>query len=400
MGTRKLRINGIVRTANRIRQALSHALSAGAREQVDVQVSRALGQIDALLRQYSASVGHLPAPSRRAYEYLKRVKSHTADASASAPTPTNAPSTPAPESLRFSGLRSFLTGVLDDLAVGVSANRLNAAATLKVIQATAARLDHAVTGRNIQPGQLKPEARQLLAWFRYFREEAALDRYVAALRRGQRILAPMLARRPSWPPPLLVHYRPSSLMYSIQSHRHGTRLILDTPMITLDEDTMHLLARRILGESRHQKEIMAAMMGGSYQQMRGELAAGAGIVERTGGIAHDLAASFERVNRQYFDGRIPRPDLTWSRTLTGRKFGHYDFVHDRVCISSTLDSPDVPEFVVDHVMHHELLHKKLGLRFQRGRQHAHTPEFRNEERQFARYEEADAFLNRLSANLR
>jgi hypothetical protein len=66
-------------------------------------------------------------------------------------------------------------------------------------------------------------------------------------------------------------------------------------------------------------------------------------------------------------------------------------------ISRALDRPDVPEFVVDHVMHHELLHKKHGLRWQDGRGVAHTREFRSEEVRFAQYEPADQFLRQLAA---
>jgi hypothetical protein len=48
-------------------------------------------------------------------------------------------------------------------------------------------------------------------------------------------------------------------------------------------------------------------------------------------------------------------------------------------------------------MHHELLHKKHGLRWERGRSHAHTGEFRREERMFEKYHEADQYLHALVA---
>jgi len=66
-------------------------------------------------------------------------------------------------------------------------------------------------------------------------------------------------------------------------------------------------------------------------------------------------------------------------------------------VGSTLDRTDVPEYVFDHVMHHELLHKKHGIQWRGRRQHAHTSAFREEERRFEQYEEAAAFLNKLSA---
>jgi len=93
---------------------------------------------------------------------------------------------------------------------------------------------------------------------------------------------------------------------------------------------------------------------------------------------------------------MQRPRLTWNQSITAHKFGHYNYSTDTVMISRTLDHSAVPAFVVDHVMHHELLHKKHGLRWHNGRGHAHTPEFRREERMFPQYAEADEFLRRLA----
>lgn len=82
--------------------------------------------------------------------------------------------------------------------------------------------------------------------------------------------------------------------------------------------------------------------------------------------------------------------------FTGRKFGHYDAIRDAIMISSTLDRGDVPEFVVDFVVYHELLHKKLGGVWRNGRREAHTDEFRAEERRFAHFDEAEKVIRRLA----
>ena len=44
--------------------------------------------------------------------------------------------------------------------------------------------------------------------------------------------------------------------------------------------------------------------------------------------------------------------------------------------SATLDARDVPSYVVDFVVYHELLHKKHGAKWQNGRQAVHTSSFR------------------------
>jgi predicted metal-dependent hydrolase len=106
------------------------------------------------------------------------------------------------------------------------------------------------------------------------------------------------------------------------------------------------------------------------------------------------------VNAVYFEGRMPKPALVWNRTLTARKFGHYQPVRDTVMVSVSLDDPKVPAYVVDFVMYHELLHKKHGVTTLNGRRLAHSPEFRADERRYAEYREAERLLNELALRQR
>lgn len=114
------------------------------------------------------------------------------------------------------------------------------------------------------------------------------------------------------------------------------------------------------------------------------------------GIAHHLDLSFKRVNQLYFHDSPSKPHLIWSSRLTFRKFGHYQWDIDTVMISQTLDNRRVPEFVVDYVMYHELLHKKLGIKYINGRRLSHTKKFRDEEQKFIKFEKAKKYLDRIS----
>jgi hypothetical protein len=69
-------------------------------------------------------------------------------------------------------------------------------------------------------------------------------------------------------------------------------------------------------------------------------------------------------------------------------------------LSLSLDHPEVPEYVVDFVMYHELLHKKHGETVINGRRFVHTASFRREEQQFEKYAEATAFLNTITRRQR
>ncbi|MGC9397263.1 MAG: SprT-like domain-containing protein, partial [Anaerolineae bacterium] len=122
----------------------------------------------------------------------------------------------------------------------------------------------------------------------------------------------------------------------------------------------------------------------------------ADLSTNTQGQHYDLAVVFDRVNAAYFDGALSAPRFTWNKTLTHRKFGHYQTNTDTVMLSLSLDDAAVPPYVVDFVMYHELLHKHLGVKRVNGRRYAHTAEFRDAERRFAQYEQAEAFLSKLS----
>ncbi len=114
------------------------------------------------------------------------------------------------------------------------------------------------------------------------------------------------------------------------------------------------------------------------------------------GRVYDLDKIFDRLNRRYFNNELPKPALSWSARRTKRILGHHDSVHDAIVISRSLDHPDTPQFLVEYVLYHEMLHIKHRPRIVNGRRLFHTNAFRAEEKRFDRYEEAIAHLERLT----
>jgi hypothetical protein len=106
------------------------------------------------------------------------------------------------------------------------------------------------------------------------------------------------------------------------------------------------------------------------------------------GRVYDLDKIFTRLNRRYFNGDLHRPALSWSARRTKRILGHHDAVHDAIIISRSLDQGDVPEFLVEYVLYHEMLHIKHRPRVVDGRRLFHTAAFRADEQRFARFDEA------------
>lgn len=114
------------------------------------------------------------------------------------------------------------------------------------------------------------------------------------------------------------------------------------------------------------------------------------------GEVYDLDRMFTKLNRRYFDGQIPKPTLMWSKRRTKSILGHHDHIYDSITISKTLDSADVPEWFVEYILYHEMLHIKHPARLIKGRRYRHTSAFRLDERRFPHYEQAQKWLERLA----
>lgn len=91
-----------------------------------------------------------------------------------------------------------------------------------------------------------------------------------------------------------------------------------------------------------------------------------------------LEDSFNRVNNTYFFGLVETPNLKWS-TPTFRKLGSYDFHTDTITMSSIFK--DELE-LLDYVMYHETLHKKLKFKNSGSKTYHHTADFKRKEREF------------------
>lgn len=118
------------------------------------------------------------------------------------------------------------------------------------------------------------------------------------------------------------------------------------------------------------------------------------------GSHQDLEIIFNRVNARYFNNQMGKPQLSWSNSLTFRKFGHYQPSTDSLMISASLDNIRIPEYVLDFAMYHELLHKHLGYHVINSRRISHHTEFRKLERQFPEFEQAQKYISEMSLKMK
>lgn len=446
------RIRGAVRAMNHARARVAAGIPAAEQAAFRDAMRRLTEQIEAICQGHGVGPEALPAPSRRAYRYLlelQRVELPTPSASAAGPLGDSAdaggriPTVPNPNAeadgpsrvaapLRISGLVSMAEGLqaeLQALAAPPPPRGANRRARREALQAQGGRSEarrspealqrwlrgelaavrDLAASRGQSPADLPAASRRAYQWMAWLLEDDHLARQLACLERLQRRW-----RAPDHLRGLTSRERGRALWLRMV---HGSRLLSSRPSAEAFELTLHVgfvdapesLLATLLRAARSRSDPMAlermrAYAGGpEFAARLGELEAagqdGATPVGRPQGAFHDLAASFDRVNTAYFEARMARPQLRWSQRPSTRRLGLYDTLSDTVRLSSSLDRAEVPTWFIDFVMYHELLHKQLGIERRGGRNHAHTPAFRQAERRFARYAEAQAFMLRLGSGI-
>jgi hypothetical protein len=118
------------------------------------------------------------------------------------------------------------------------------------------------------------------------------------------------------------------------------------------------------------------------------------IITSARGDVYDLDEIFDALNHDYFKNSLPKPVLSWSSRRTYRILGHHDSTHETVIVSKSLDDPKVPQFVVEYVVFHEMLHIFHPTEHRNGRRFNHTPAFRRNERRFQYFEAAEDWIER------
>jgi hypothetical protein len=113
------------------------------------------------------------------------------------------------------------------------------------------------------------------------------------------------------------------------------------------------------------------------------------------GHVYDLDAVFDDLNFRFFHGLLARPQMTWSSDRARNRLGHYDPAHNAIVVSRVFDHPRVPQYVLEYIVYHEMLHLKHPVKLRGSRRCVHSAEFQAEEKRFEHFDEARQFLHRL-----
>lgn len=120
------------------------------------------------------------------------------------------------------------------------------------------------------------------------------------------------------------------------------------------------------------------------------------VTLETKGQVHDLEPLFQKVNRHYFTSPL-NLSITWfgkpqKKNKRQISFGLYHHATKLVKINRVLDQINVPDFFVEYIIYHEMLHEIYRPQpTENGFIRIHTKEFKENEKRFEYYKEAKAF---------
>ena len=110
------------------------------------------------------------------------------------------------------------------------------------------------------------------------------------------------------------------------------------------------------------------------------------------GHVFDLHEIFDSLNQRYFGGLLGRPQMTWSALASRTNLGHYDPAHNTIVVSRIFDRLQVPRYVVEYLVYHEMLHLRYPVKLRGSRRCVHSAGFQEEEKRFPEFEAAKKFL--------
>jgi predicted metal-dependent hydrolase len=159
--------------------------------------------------------------------------------------------------------------------------------------------------------------------------------------------------------------------YSVRIHRM---------FANVERRIVRALARYVVHNDRRASSVLGAHIEKNKDIIRQQPRRPRQVTIRTAGRHHDLQSIFNRLNAEYFAGKL-EARITWGPSTNRRrrrrsiKMGSFS-VEDRIIrIHPALDQATVPPYFVAWIVFHEMLHGKHEVTRVGERRCFHTPEF-------------------------
>lgn len=398
MAKSTLRIKGLVAFSNRVRRLISGGLSEADAQSLREEVATVLSQVEAICRKQHKSSDELPAPSRRALQWLQQLEIQPGEGGEGQENRGE---------IRLSGLNPLLEEQLALLAASRTPQQLDS--YLEQSDQLLEELHNKLKDINGSVVNLPMKQQRQLVRLELYRESPWTERLPFNALQLEGTFSALL------PGHLFqLRFKPSDRQLWRVQDRSGTAQIeiSDLFLTAVEPELCDKLAELISGRIGVRRGSRAARLRaldkqlrdwiyrGEPQQFKRSIEARLHHDPQLGrGAVYDLQEVFLRINRDYFAGKLQPAGVYWTPRNGRRRTGYYNPLTGEVFISAALDQPEVPPYVVDFIMYHELLHLEQDLAGKLGRgRRAHSAAFRRKEQAFPQFAQAERWLNRFAAD--
>jgi hypothetical protein len=414
----RLHIRGLVQISRQVQQKIAAGLASDEAQHVQRFVQDTLHQVDALCQKYTTTPDQLPAPTAKAYQYLKGIdwQSLPPVAPPKKPSPVNRQSTSAASAARAHPSknkpvyrsRNLLAECqqlqldIETLSRGLSGGHREAlpeklpefVALHAQIQSIVKSFETSLKRKKIAPQQLTLQTQRAYRWLKSLSKVETLMDHLQTVKTALKIAREwdVSASRLFKPGLNRIHFMLNPTSVLIRSQKRGSEL-----WITVSEgfrgaplDVVRPLVRSVFVPQA--KEDLAKVKAYSHTDSFKRILMELEPIHDAQGDYFNLNDIFDRVNSRYFDDQLQKPRLRWNERLTLRKLAHYELSTDTIMVSRSFDQPDTPLQILDFLMYHEMLHKHLGVKTTNGRSYAHNKRFKDAEQRFENYAEVQTLI--------
>lgn len=393
-----LRIRNVVKIAQRVRETLRQGVPPDEVEGFKEYVLQTTRRIEEICDRAGATPAQLPTPSRKAYQFLKDIDF------GDLPLAESRAGTSPRKTVAVKNVVRNKRAILRTISKAAAAESPDPDERSRIagmIDQSVAGIERICERHGASPASLPGPSRAGYALLKFLSTGSNLELHLEATRRATRIARAVMESREVDKLDVVVDFTHMNSLWKCGTRGNTVYAEIDEGFIHAPDEVLEAIVRSMLVRKTRAREhlVYDFVKSEEYTDVILELDLAAEVdAEEPRGVAHDLEDLFESVNRDYFGGSMSRPRLAWTRRLTHRKFGYYDPARDRVMLSLTLDDRNVPRFVVEYLVYHELLHRQYPSQLVNGRYRSHTSEFKSAERTFRRYDEAEQWLDKLATS--
>jgi len=307
------------------------------------------------------------------------------------------------ESIHIKSIKAQQNAILQkifNLVVNPTPNNAQIQQLMQILVKAVTKVEKTCFERQATPGNLTSLSRKVYAWMKFLTNEHNLQIHLHSTYLTRKIARQILLTHEGSLVEVMIEFTNLAGLYKANRVNNNASLTVNEGFIHASEEVLQALVKSAFcGKYQHSTQLIRSFASSQeYSNVLMELDLIADVIaENPQGTCYNLNELFEKINQEYFTGSLTKPRLVWSQMKTYCKFGHYEPARDRIVMSLTLDDANIPEFVIEFVLYHELLHKLHGTKWVNGRSRVHTREFRTYECQFKLYKEAEGWLEKLAS---